>query len=98
LAEDPAKGDATGLPYHNLDHIRSCVCELKPAGEKETKTVDRIGRQSLIYRSVKTGFYIGDQERMLYYPYPTIEQLDGKYYQWWRCANDAELWQARFLV
>lgn len=91
LARDPAGGEASGLPYPHLEHIRNCLRELRPAGEKETKTVDRIGRQGLIYRCVKTGFYVGDQDGVLHYPYPSREELEGKYYAWWRCANDAEL-------
>jgi len=93
LAEDPAGGAATGLPYPNVEHLRNCLCELRPAGEKETKTVDRIGRRCLIYRSVESGFYVGDHEQVVCYPYPTREELESKYYQWWRCVNDAELWQ-----
>jgi len=91
LAQDPVNGVASGLPYPNLEHIRNCLCELRPSGEKQIKTVDRIGRQSLIYRCVRTGFYVGDQEGLLYYPYPSLEELEGKHYAWWRCANDAEL-------
>jgi hypothetical protein len=96
LAEDPLHGSPSGLPYPNFEHIRSCLCELRPSGSKETKTVDRLGRRSLIYRSVKTGFYVGDRERILHYPYPSRTELEGKYYPWWRCANDAELEHAAF--
>ncbi len=91
LARDPASGDASALPYANLEHIRDCLHELQPNGEKQTKTIDRVGRQGLIYRCVHTGFYVGDQEGVLYYPYPSREELEDKYYVWWRCANDAEL-------
>jgi hypothetical protein len=91
LARDPASGDASNLPYSNLEHIRNCFCELLPDGEKRTKTVDRVGRQGFVYRCVKTGFYVGDQEGVRYYPYPSREELEGKYYGWWRVASDAEL-------
>jgi len=91
LAQNPAKGNPSGLPYPHIDHIRNCLLELQPAGEKETKTVDRVGRQSLIYRCVRSGFYVGDNEGVLYYPYPTREELEGKFYEWWHCANDGEL-------
>ena len=98
LAQDPARGSSWGLPYHNLEHIRSCLCELKPSGNKETKTIDRIGRRSLIYRSVSTGFCVGDRQRVLHYPYPSRDDLEGKYYAWWRCANDGELEHDAFTV
>jgi len=98
LADDPVHGDGAALPYPNLPHIRSCLGELQPAGRKETKTVDRLGRQGLIYRCVKPGFYVGDAQGVLYYPYPSREDLEGKYYAWWHCANDAELEQTSVLV
>ncbi|MFW6154415.1 MAG: hypothetical protein ACOC95_04275 [Planctomycetota bacterium] len=91
LTTDPAGGAASGLPYAHLDHIRHCLLELRPHGHKETKTVDRVGRQGLIYRSVKSGFYVGDAEGVLYYRYPTRNELESTFYDWWRCANDAEL-------
>jgi len=28
---------------------------------------------------------------MLYYPYLSRDEMETKYYDWWRCANDAEL-------
>jgi len=93
LAQDPIDGMASGLPYPNLEHIRNCLCELQPVGDKQTKTVDRVGRKGLIYRCVKTGFYVGDQGGLLYYQYPDRDELERKYYAWWRCANDAELEQ-----
>jgi len=91
LAQDPVNGAASALPYPDLDHIRNCLCELQPIGQKQTKTVNRVGRQGLIYRCVKTGFYVGDQEGVLHYPYPSREELEGKHYAWWHCANDSEL-------
>lgn len=91
LATDPMEGSDKNLPYHNIDHLRSCLNELKPNGPKESKTVDRVWHQSFLYRSVKSGFFVGDNEQILYYPYPSREDLESKYYAWWRCANDAEL-------
>jgi len=90
LAKDPS-GNGTGLPYRHIGHIRNCLAELKPDGEKQTKTVDRLSRPSILFRCIESGFYIGDQQKIFYYPYPTREELAGKYYAWWRCANDAEI-------
>ena len=98
LADDPRAGPTAGLPYHNVEHIRDCLTELGPQSGKQTKTVDRIGRQAVLYRSVKTGFYVGDQQGMLYYPFPARDELEGKYYSWWRCANDAEVARAGLSV
>jgi len=91
LAQDPVSGSATGLPYPAIDHIRDCLAELRPQTDKQTKTVDRISRQSVLFRCIKGGFFVGDQERMLCYPYPSLEELERKHYAWWRCANDGEI-------
>jgi hypothetical protein len=90
LADDPFGGCADNLPYDNITHIRSCIAEL---GSKQIKTVDRVAQQSVLYRCVKngSGFFIGNQQKAVYYPYPCKDELEGKYNSWWRCANDLEL-------
>ncbi len=88
LADDPARGSAAKLPYHNPEHIRECLAEL---GVKPIKTVDRTPRQAVLYRCIKGGFFLGDRERILYFPFPSREELEGRYHAWWSCANDMEL-------
>jgi hypothetical protein len=88
LREDPLHGRAGDLPYRNIDHIRHCLAEMKG---KATKTVERISAQGIIYRCVRRGFFVGDQQKVLFYPYPSREELEGKYHSWWSCANDNEL-------
>jgi hypothetical protein len=91
LASDPREGSASGLPYHNAQHLRDCLVELGPGTGKHTKTVDRVWRQDLLYRCVKGGFFVGDREAVLFYAYPTHDELERQYYAWWHCANDAEI-------
>ena len=78
-------GTAPDLPYHNIGHIRNCLAELGP---KQTKTVDRVPQREILYRCVQGGFYVGDQQGTVYYPYPSLDELEGKYHAWWRSAND----------
>ena len=40
----------------------------------------------LLYRTVKNGFFVGDQDNFLFYKFPSIEQLENEYYSWWRSA------------
>jgi len=87
LSEDPEGGRADNLPYAHMDHVRDCLLEVKRDSNKHTKTVDRIHPQEFPYRCIKTGFYLGDQQRLLYYPFPSREELESKYYSWWRYAN-----------
>ena len=82
LASDPRRGRAEDLPYPQIDHLRNCFVGLEDAGGKHTKTVDRIHPREFPYRSVKSGFFLGDRDRILYYPVPSREDLAGKHYFW----------------
>lgn len=86
LAEDPQNAPADNLPYKNIDHVRDCLLRVKYDKEKPTKTVIRVFRGDLVYRTCKNGFFVGDQNTLLYYPLPTQEELQEKYYPWWRSS------------
>lgn len=86
LASDPMLAPADNLPYANLDHLRDCLVGLQQHPEKPTKTVIRNLRQDLMYRTVKNGFFVGDQQSFLYYPFPSEEDFQTKYYAWWKSA------------
>ena len=86
LATDPEKGDASNLPYPNLDHLRDSLNELRHRYAKPTKVVARDTSASILYRTVLGGFYVADRSGLRYYPMPTREQLNDEYYVWWRSA------------
>jgi hypothetical protein len=81
LAEDPDGGNVSDLPYANLDHLRDCNRYAKP-----TKVVAR-DSAGLLYRTIVGGFYVADSTGMLYYPMPTSDELETRYYAWWRSAR-----------
>ena len=85
LAIDP-NASLQSLPYPNPDHLRDCLIKLNETKCKRTKTVLRFMQGDLSYRTVKTGFFIGEKDRFLFYPFPSINELEGKYYTWWRSA------------
>lgn len=87
LAQNPETAKVRDLPYHAVEHLRDCLIQLKNNPEKHTKTVDRIHPQWFPYRTVETGVYVGNNERTLFYPFPTEEELKEKYYQWWDSAS-----------
>lgn len=87
LANNPRSGDASDLPYPHMDHVRGCLVELAEGPDKHVKTVDRIQPQSFPYRCIRSGFFLGGQEGILYYPFPADDQLEDKYRTWWRSAN-----------
>ncbi len=74
------------LPYPNPDHLRDCLSTLILSEHRLTKTVIRQFKGELSYRTIKTGFFVGNQESYLYYPFPSAEELESSHYSWWRSA------------
>ena len=75
LADNPATGSAEHLPYTHVRHLRDCLMALS-GYEKRMKTVVRSYNGSLLYRSVASGFYVGSGDEMIYYPYPSMAELE----------------------
>ncbi len=86
LADNPETGSVRDLPYPNIEHLRSCIAELKSDGHKGTKTVDRTAPTDFPYRMVQHGFFLGDSKGLLYYPMPSERELQTTHYVWWRSA------------
>jgi len=76
---------SSNLPYKNISHLRDCLLELGDRG-KNTKTVDRVHSPHVPYRCIKSGFFIGDQNTVLYYPFPSAAEMEKKHHRWWRWA------------
>jgi len=68
------------------EHLQDCLTQLDSTG-KSSKTVDRIHRPAGWGRRFKNGFFVGDPTGIIYYPFPTLDELEGRYYQWWRSAS-----------
>jgi len=86
LATDPMLGEVGDLPYANLDHLREVLSDLKTK-PVATKMVDRISPASFAYRTIKNGFFVGNENGLRYYPMPATETLRSEHYRWWRSAN-----------
>jgi len=86
LANDPEMGEVGDLPYKNMDHLREVLKDLKTKNVA-TKMVDRTNPATLSYRTVKNGFYVGNEKEFIFYPMPSKEELREKNYRWWRSAN-----------
>ncbi|WP_372774081.1 hypothetical protein [Mangrovibacterium sp.] len=85
LVHDPY-APIRNLPYPNPDHLRDCLIKLKESPGRQTKTVLRCLVGDISYRTIKTGFYVGDQTHYLFYPMPSMKDLEGKHFLWWRSA------------
>ncbi|MBN2572074.1 MAG: hypothetical protein JXA68_08100 [Ignavibacteriales bacterium] len=86
LAHEPQNGNVDNLPYPNIDHLRDCLIGLRKKPDTPTKTVIRFFQGDLLFRTCKNGFFVGDKNKYLYYPFPSLEDLQNKYYSWWRSA------------
>ena len=58
-----------------------------PGREKKSKTVDRLPNFEAFYRTIRRGFFVGDQTGVKHYAYPSVDELDGKHFAWWRSAS-----------
>ncbi|MCY1723019.1 hypothetical protein OU798_21910 [Prolixibacteraceae bacterium Z1-6] len=85
LANDPTL-PIKNLPYKNPAHLRECLLKLHESTERLTKTVMRIRHSELPYRTIETGFFIGDQEKYFYYSFPDQHELESTHFSWWRSA------------
>ena len=84
LAKNPLYGSAEQLPYTNIGHLRDCLEILKGEYEKHMKTVQRIYSGVLLYRTIESGFYVGTKDDLVYYPYPTMKELEDINYEFFR--------------
>jgi hypothetical protein len=85
LATNPT-APLNNLPYRNPNHLRECLIKLQESSERLTKTVSRFLQNELSYRTIKDGFFIGEGQNYLFYPFPAVEELENKYFSWWRSA------------
>ncbi len=87
LAADPARASIGDLPYENINHLRSCLGQVK-SKEVATKVVDRLHPGAFSYRTIKDGLYLGNKaEGLVVYRLPPWTELKESNYQWWKSAS-----------
>ncbi|MCK3685039.1 hypothetical protein [Maribellus sp. YY47] len=85
LANDPTL-PIQNLPYRNPAHLRECLIKLNETSQRLTKTVLRERHSELPYRTIEDGFFIGERDHYLFYPFPGQEELESTHFAWWRSA------------
>lgn len=80
---------AGNLPYSDPAHIVDCVKELRTTGSKQTKTVSRNPQIHGFFRTIRRGFFLGDQTGMKYYAFPNRQELEVEHAKWWRSASES---------
>ena len=67
------------------DHIVETHKAILKTGKK-TKIVDRRFQIQGLGRGIKNGFFIGDREKMLFFRFPSHEELERNHHTWLRSA------------
>lgn len=84
LADNPLYGSAEHLPYGSVSHLRDCLEIIKTEEAKQMKTVHRLYNGTLLYRTIDTGFYIGSKDDILFYPFPSLAEIEKINYDFFR--------------
>ncbi|MFN8210133.1 MAG: hypothetical protein U0T33_04110 [Bacteroidales bacterium] len=84
LSTNPISGSAELLPYRNVGHLRDCLEVLKAQPDKHMKTVQRVFSGTLLYRTLGKGFYVGDKDEIVFYPFPSMRELEDQNYDFFR--------------
>jgi len=77
------------LPYPDPLHIIDCIQDLEKGGDKKTKTVSRSARLHGFFRTIRRGFFLGDQSGLSFYKFPDRRTLEVEYPKWWRSASES---------
>lgn len=87
LASDPENGALNDLPYDNIEHLRSCLSQLKTKAVK-SKIFDRSNPGVFPYRTIKNGVFVGNaRDGLVVYTFPSTKELKENHYDWWRSAH-----------
>jgi hypothetical protein len=77
------------LPYPDPLHIIDCIKDLERGGGKKTKTVSRTPKLHGFFRTIRRGFFLGDQTGLKYYAFPERRVLEVEHAKWWRSASES---------
>lgn len=84
LSTNPLTGSGENLPYQNIGHLRDCLEILEDEPGKDMKTVLRFFYGSLLFRTIEDGFFLGEKDEMIFYPYPEMLELEMINYDFFR--------------
>lgn len=77
------------LPYPDPLHIIDCISDLEKGGDKMTKTVSRLPHLHGFFRTIRRGFFLGDQKEIKFYKFPDRRELEVEHARWWRSASES---------
>jgi hypothetical protein len=88
ILERDETGHISGyLPYSEPMHIVECIAELERGSDKPTKTVSRNPSMLAFFRTIRRGFFLGDETGVKFYKFPERRSLEVEHARWWRSAS-----------
>lgn len=77
------------LPYPEPLHLMDCIEDIEKGASKKTKTVSRTPRHRGFFRTIRRGYFLGDQSGVLFYRFPDRRELEVMHAHWWRSASES---------
>ena len=76
------------IPENNPTRLYDYLMELKTVPSKKTKTISlSTTLLEASYALIRHGFWFAAGDDLLFYPMPTRNELENKYYEWWRFVD-----------
>jgi hypothetical protein len=76
------------IPETNPARLYEYLMELKANPMKQTKTISlNTTLLEASYALVRHGFWFAEKNELFFYPMPSREELENKYYDWWRFVH-----------
>ena len=76
------------IPETNPRRLWEYLSELKHTPSKKTKTISlNSSLTEASYRLIRHGFWFAQGDELLFFPIPSIEEMERDHYQWWKYVN-----------
>jgi hypothetical protein len=73
------------FPNTNGTRLFEFLSELKAAPDKRTKTISLASVFGAVsFAQVRHGFWFAGGDELVFYPMPSLKELNDKYYYWWK--------------
>ncbi len=82
-----ASGHIGNVYDQRPQHLKNCIQEIREHSYKMTKIVDRTYGQRFAYGLINTGLFLRSEERALFWPMPSVDEIKERAYDWGRSAN-----------
>lgn len=87
LDREPTGEIAGYLPYENPAHLADCLDQVRTSRKRETKTVSRTPNLQAFFRTINRGFYLGNKDQIVVFPFPERRTLEIEHTRWWYSAQ-----------